>query len=79
MALTELLTDSRRYRPVEPDYDVQELDDVAATILSSLDERTKLEISERAGNIRELLTGYRLGSPETAGAPRWSSAWAGWP
>ncbi|MDR3663542.1 MAG: helix-turn-helix domain-containing protein, partial [Mycobacterium sp.] len=68
VALNELLTDSRRYRPVEPHYEAKELDDVAATILSSLDERTQQEISERAGHIRELLTGYQSGSPETAGA-----------
>ncbi|MEZ0053767.1 transposase InsO family protein [Mycobacterium sp. MAA66] len=62
-----LLTDSRRYRPVEPDPDNEAPEDVAATILSSLDERTLQEISERAGHIRELLTGHRSGSAETAG------------
>jgi len=73
LGLRELL-DSRRARPIADcgDTSADERGEPASIILAELSAVQRARVLERAGHIREVLTGYRAGSVElaAAGEPR---------
>lgn len=60
------LRDLLRYRDEHPHEECCEdsPEDAAATVLAMVDEAERRNIRERASHVREVLTGYRSGSPE---------------
>jgi transposase InsO family protein len=73
LSLRELLTAERaRVVPAKPGPASDDAGEVAATVLAQLSEAERVEVLERAAQVRELLTGYRSGSAEMAapGEPR---------
>jgi transposase InsO family protein len=73
VALDELLyTDRARQVAEEDEGEIGDNRDVAAVVLASLTDAHRKMVSEKAGHVREVLTGYRSGSEEVAlpGEPR---------
>jgi hypothetical protein len=67
-----MLSDRVQMISTQPGPASDDLDDVASVVLSAVDERIRKRAFGRAAHIREVLTGYRSGSAETAlpGEPR---------
>ncbi|WP_443043795.1 helix-turn-helix domain-containing protein [Streptomyces sp. GS7] len=73
LSLKELLfSDRAAINPDDPGPSAGDEGEIASVVLGQLDEAERREILERAEHVRELLTGYRSGSPELAreGDPR---------
>lgn len=73
MSVVALLSDQRvRLIPERPGPQPDDDVDTAATALLGLTAQQLAQVQERAGHVREALTGYRLGHPEAAqpGEPR---------
>ncbi len=69
VSLRELLTSERaRVIPDLPGPSSDDENDPASVVLAGLTEAEKEAVDERAAHIREVLTGYRSGSPKLAGA-----------
>jgi hypothetical protein len=68
VALRELL-DGGRARIVGDDADAGDLLDAASVILAGLSDVEIDTVRTRAAHVREVLTGYRSGHAELAGAP----------
>ncbi|WP_406495738.1 transposase [Streptomyces sp. NBC_00846] len=67
LSLKELLFSDRA--AISPDYPGPSADDegeIASVVLGQLDSAEKQKVLERAEHVREVLTGYRSGSPELA-------------
>ncbi|WP_329374740.1 helix-turn-helix domain-containing protein [Streptomyces sp. NBC_01483] len=67
-----LLSDRARVIPERPGPSGHDDEDIAGVVLSQLSEAERDGVRERAAHIREVLTGYRSGTPELAedGEPR---------
>jgi hypothetical protein len=67
-----LLSDRARVIPDAPGPSGDDDEDVAGVVLSQLSKAEQDGLRERAGHVREVLTGYRSGASELAveGAPR---------
>lgn len=67
-----LLSDRARVIPDSPGPSSDDVEDLASVVLAQLSHGQRDALLERAAHIREVLTGYRSGSPETAeeGEPR---------
>ncbi|MER5990193.1 helix-turn-helix domain-containing protein [Streptomyces viridosporus] len=73
LSLKELLfSDRAAINPDGPGPSADDEGEIASVVLGQLGEAERREILERAEHVRELLTGYRSGSPELAreGEPR---------
>ncbi|KIE24258.1 transposase [Streptomyces sp. MUSC 125] len=73
LSLKELLFSDRAViNPDGPGPSADDEGEIASVVLGQLDEAERREILERAEHVRELLTGYRSGSPDLAreGEPR---------
>ena len=73
LAVKELLLSDRvRVIPDAPGPSGDDDEDVAGVVLSQLSKAEQDGLRERAGHVREVLTGYRSGAPELAveGEPR---------
>lgn len=73
LSVRELLASGRAH--IVTDEAVARSDDeieVAGVVLADLDDTARARVAERAGHVREVLTGYKSGSPEMAlaGEPR---------
>lgn len=67
MTMTELLHDTRhRFLPIDPHRGDDEFKETSALLLGQLSAKESAEVHDRAGHIREVLTGYRSGSAELA-------------
>ncbi|MFE3328714.1 helix-turn-helix domain-containing protein [Streptomyces sp. NPDC059176] len=67
LSLKELLfSDRARVLPDGPGPSGTDVDEVASVVLDQLDDEERELTAERAGDMREVLTGYRSGSPELA-------------
>ena len=65
IALSELLAGTTaRVLPDSPGISSSELEEPAGVILASLSDEDKARVRERAEHVREVLTGYRSGTPE---------------
>jgi len=62
-----LLSDRAQVIPDSPGPSSDDEEDLASVVLTQLSDGQREALLERAAHIREVLTGYRSGSPETAG------------
>ncbi|WP_086764447.1 helix-turn-helix domain-containing protein, partial [Streptomyces griseiscabiei] len=73
LSLKELLfSDRAAVIPDQPGPEADDVEEIASVVLDQLQEGERLQVLERAAHVRELLTGFRSGSPEWAhdGEPR---------
>ncbi|GGP98594.1 hypothetical protein GCM10010215_25350 [Streptomyces virginiae] len=73
LSLKELLfSDRAAVIPNESGPGAGDLEQIASVVLGQLDEPERRKVLDRAGHVREVLTGFRSGTPELAreGEPR---------
>lgn len=73
LSLKELLfSDRAAVIPDQPGPAADDAEEIASVVLDQLQEGERLQVLERAAHVREVLTGFRSGSPERAhdGEPR---------